>query len=150
MPEYPDRDSFLRDVKPASQEDKFYDEVCLWCRGPYDDHKHIPAKIPVCGHIMGMPCVEKVFHKGENGHRCPLCKIVMFPFGVGYAVDEEDEDDEDDDEIHVGVGMNITSENPVPTLNRIPPPLKPALYCIQPWYMLVLIRKQILHLSLSH
>jgi hypothetical protein len=51
---------------------------CPICRDTYKPD-HVAAKIPICGHVVGQPCLLKwVKTRNENADKCPVCRTQLF------------------------------------------------------------------------
>jgi hypothetical protein len=71
------RKTFLKEnVLPANHDDKFNDNKCAYCWGPYDkDHPAI--RVLPCNHVFGHECLL-LMTEAPNGGHCPICRASFF------------------------------------------------------------------------
>jgi C4-type Zn-finger protein len=51
---------------------------CPICTESYDAN-HVAARIPLCGHIIGLECLVKWLHSGlDNAWKCPICRAILY------------------------------------------------------------------------
>jgi hypothetical protein len=72
------RQDFLkRRVFPASPTDKYNDNKCCFCWGPYNDTNHPGARFLPCNHVIGRDCL-KIMVNSQGGDLCPICRTRLF------------------------------------------------------------------------
>jgi hypothetical protein len=65
--------TFVNSLVPANPNDVYYNDLCVICRGHYDDDH--PAIWLPCNHIFGDGCIlDTIAKTGTN--LCPICRKV--------------------------------------------------------------------------
>ncbi|KAI4610559.1 uncharacterized protein J4E87_010735 [Alternaria ethzedia] len=71
------KNTFLeKNVVRAGENDKYYEDKCTFCWGPYDED-HRAVRVQPCDHVFGDVCLEDMID-APNGDKCPICRAVWF------------------------------------------------------------------------